>query len=113
MATYVFCCPDCAEFELLLPMSELVPVLECPQCGLESRRVYTAPALTGTHRATDRARNAAEASAESPSVVRSLPPGAGIGNGQRWSPFTGAAPRTAGQRGSAQGSGPYQPLPRP
>lgn len=109
MATYVFRCPDCAEFEMLLPMSELAPVQDCPQCGQEARRIYTAPALTGTHRAADRARTAAEASAEAPPVVHSLPTGAGIGKSPRWSPFTGAAPRPAGQRDS----GPYPPLPRP
>ena len=109
MATYVFRCPDCAEFDVLLPMSELAPVQDCPQCGLASRRVYTAPALTGTNRAADRARSAAEASAEAPPVVHSLPPAAGTGHGRHWSPFTGAAPQAAGQRKP----GPYQPLPRP
>lgn len=109
MATYVFRCPECAEFDVLLPMSELAPVQDCPRCGRPARRVYTAPALTGTNRAADRARSAAEASAEAPPVVHSLPPGARTGHSPGWSPFTGAAPQPEGRRETGR----YQPLPRP
>ena len=55
MATYVFRCPACSEFEVAVPMSSVRPTHPCPACAAESTRVWTAPALAttpaGVHRA--------------------------------------------------------------
>jgi putative FmdB family regulatory protein len=112
MALYVFRCPDCAperaEFEVAVPMAALRPTHPCPACAAESARVYTPPALASTPAAVRRALATAEASAETPQVVRAVPAGAPRPRGRRWSPFTGAAPVHAADRPA----GPHQPLPR-
>ncbi|WNV73819.1 FmdB family zinc ribbon protein [Geodermatophilus sp. DSM 44513] len=107
MATYVFRCPDDAEFEVVVPMTAVRPTHPCPACRADSARVYTAPTLSTTPAALSRAAAAADASAETPQVVRSLPAGAPRPRGRRWSPVTGAAPVTAARRPA----GPHQPLP--
>ncbi len=107
MATYVFRCPDCAQFEVVVPMAVVRPTHPCPTCRAESARVYTAPALTTTPAALSRAVAAADASAETPQVVRSVPSGAPRPRSRRWSPVTGPAPVNAAHRPA----GPHQPLP--
>jgi len=32
VATYVFRCPDCAQFEVVVPMSAVRPTHPCPTC---------------------------------------------------------------------------------
>ena len=108
MATYVFRCADCAEFEVVQPMAEVRPTHPCPGCGHSSRRVFTPPALNTTSPGLHRATQAAEASAEAPQVVRSIPSGAPRPRSPRWSPFTGASPVAA----SGRAPGPHQPLPK-
>jgi putative FmdB family regulatory protein len=108
MATYLFRCPDCSVFEVVIPMSSLRPTHPCPSCTGESRRVWTAPALATTPAALHRAVDAADASAEAPQVVRSIPAGRPRPRGRRWSPSTGAAPVHAANRPA----GPYPSLPR-
>jgi putative FmdB family regulatory protein len=108
MATYLFRCPDCSVFEVVQPMAALRPTSPCPACGADAARVYTAPALatvpTGTHRAIE----AADASAETPQVVRAIPDGAPRPRSRRWSPMTGPAPVNAARRPA----GPHPALPR-
>ncbi|MGY1709337.1 FmdB family zinc ribbon protein [Geodermatophilus sp. SYSU D00758] len=108
MATYVFRCPDCSVFEVVVPMSAVRPTHACPACGADSTRVFTAPALSTTPAALHRAVAGAEASAETPQVVRSIPAGAPRPRSRRWSPQTGATPISA----AARPAGPHQPLPR-
>ncbi|GEO96209.1 FmdB family zinc ribbon protein [Kocuria turfanensis] len=109
MATYVFRCAECSDFEVVQPMSAVRPTHPCPGCGGPSRRVFTPPALRTTPAGLHRAAEAAEASAEAPQVVHSLPGGAPRPRSRRWSPFTGAAPVAADRRPA----GPHQPLPKP
>lgn len=98
MATYVFRCPDCSVFEVIQPMTSLTPTHPCPSCTGESPRVFTAPHLATTPAALHRAIDAADASAEAPQVVRSIPDGAPRPPSRRWSPMTGAAAINAAQR---------------
>ncbi|MFW6187108.1 MAG: FmdB family zinc ribbon protein [Actinomycetota bacterium] len=108
MATYVFRCPECSEFDVVQPMSAVGPTHPCPGCGRSSRRVFTPPALNTTSAGLRRAADTAEASAEAPQVVRSIPSGPRRPSAPRWSPFTGATPVAADRRAP----GPHQPLPK-
>ena len=108
MATYVFRCPDCSVFEVVVPMSSVGPTHPCPTCAGESSRVWTAPALATTPAALHRAIATADASAEAPQVVRSIPAGRPRPRSRRWSPITGAAPVSAAHRPA----GPHPSLPR-
>ena len=108
MATYVFRCAQCSDFDVIQPMSAVRPTHPCPACGAAARRVFTPPALHASPAGLHRAVEAAEASAEAPQVVRSVPDGAPRPRSPRWSPFTGAAPVAADRRPA----GPYQPLPK-
>lgn len=108
MATYEFRCPACSVFEVAVPMAVVRPTQSCPTCGAESARVWTAPALATTPAALHRAIATADASAEAPQVVRSIPAGAPRPRGRRWNPLTGAAPVDAAHRPP----GPHPSLPR-
>lgn len=108
MPTYMYRCSDCADFDVVQPMSAETSTYLCPSCGGSARRVFTAPALRRTSRGMTRAADAADASAEAPQVVRSIPSGAPPPRSPRWSPFTGASPVPAKRRTP----GPYQPLPK-
>jgi hypothetical protein len=69
--------------------------------------VWTAPALATIPAALHHAVASADASAEAPQVVRSVPSGAPRPRSRRWSPVTGPAPVNAAHRPA----GPHQPLP--
>ncbi|SFE81502.1 FmdB family zinc ribbon protein [Blastococcus tunisiensis] len=108
MATYVFRCPSCSDFDVIQPMSSLTPTHPCPSCTAESHRVFTAPHLATIAPGLHRAIGAADASAEAPQVVRSIPDGAPRPRSRRWNPMTGAAPVDAAQRSGGR----YPSLPR-
>lgn len=108
MATYLFRCPECSVFEVAIPMAAVGSTHACPVCAQESRRVWTAPALSTASAALHRAVDAADASAEAPQVVRSVPAGRPRPRSRRWSPTTGPAPVDATHRPA----GPYPSLPR-
>jgi putative FmdB family regulatory protein len=108
MATYEFRCPECSVFEVVVPMSAVRPTHACPACSAESPRVFSSPALARTPGALHRAVDTAEASAEAPRVVRSIPAGAPRPRAPRWSPFTGAPAVNAAHRPA----GPHPSLPR-
>lgn len=108
MATYVYRCPGCDLFEVVQPMAAVTATHECPGCGAFGARVFTPPALATTPAAVHRAADAAAASAEAPTVVRSIPAGAPRPRQPRWSPFTGARAINAASRRP----GPHPSLPR-
>jgi putative FmdB family regulatory protein len=71
---YEYGCPGCGPFTLRRALGSAAPSAACPACGRDSRRRFSAlpvrrvqPALTG-------ALARAEASADRPEVVSSLPP---------------------------------------
>lgn len=97
MPTYSYLCHSCGAFDRLRPMSESAHETPCPTCATQARRVFGAPALATVHRGLHRAADAAAASAEAPTVVRSTPSAMG-----------------AGSLGSGRrGGGRYPALPRP
>ena len=47
MATYVFRCPDCSVFEVVIPMSAVGPTHPCPTCAEEATRPLFMRARSG------------------------------------------------------------------
>ncbi|WP_106180972.1 FmdB family zinc ribbon protein [Prauserella shujinwangii] len=83
MATYVYRCARCGDFERQHPMGEAAATRPCPDCGEPAARRYTAPAVRHTTPSSwSRAREYAQRSAESPEVV-SAPPPRGASGGVR------------------------------
>lgn len=74
MATYRYRCADCAPFDVTRPMGHALPEEPCPTCGLQGRRVFTAPMLPRVSVPLARALRSQEASAHEPRVVTEVPP---------------------------------------
>ncbi len=108
MATYTYRCAQCDCFDIVQPMSSVRPTHVCPDCGVEAKRVYSAPGLATMPRGLHRVADAAAASADEPQVVQAIPKGSPRPHQPRWSPFTGAKPINASRRPA----GPYPSLPR-
>lgn len=73
MATYLFRCPDCAVFERQMSMKTATTTSTCPACGATAARVYTAPSLSTTSTALNRAADVAGSSADNPTVTGAIP----------------------------------------
>jgi putative FmdB family regulatory protein len=69
MARYDYTCRQCGIFEAVCPMGAAAPIEDCPSCGRESRRVFSAPALTSPRSPVRRVREAADRSAHEPIVT--------------------------------------------
>lgn len=74
MPTYSHRCPSCGPFDAVRPMAAADSPAACPGCGVPARRTFGAPALRATPAGVRAAVEAGERSAESPDVVRGLPP---------------------------------------
>ncbi|GAA4987732.1 putative FmdB family regulatory protein [Nonomuraea thailandensis] len=73
MATYAYHCADCGPFEVRRPIGTAGPAEPCAACGAPAPRRYTPPLLARTPAAEGRARQAQEAAAHEPQVVRHVP----------------------------------------
>ncbi|MBU8812566.1 FmdB family zinc ribbon protein [Mycolicibacterium goodii] len=93
MPTYTFRCSNCGPFDLTRAIAEHSSTPACPECQTPARRVFGSVPLTtftaGHHRAFD----AAAASAESPTVVKSIPAGADRPRAPRRNPGLQSLPR--------------------
>lgn len=95
MPTYSFRCAGCGNsFEFILGIEDRESVTDCPTCGCPIRRVFDAPRLRSVPSGLARAADFADASAEAPQVVNTVPPAA-------WAPNRPARDRR------------YPALPRP
>ncbi|MEW2395879.1 zinc ribbon domain-containing protein [Streptomyces sp. NPDC046862] len=74
MATYEYRCTGCGPFDVIRPIGRALPEEPCELCGVQARRVFSAPMLTRTSAPLARALNASEASAHEPRVVTAAPP---------------------------------------
>ncbi len=92
MATYVFRCPACAVFEQQLSIESVTSESECPSCGASAKRVYTAPGLTTTPAALNRAAELAGSSADSPQVTHSIPAARARSRGPAGTPVAARGP---------------------
>ncbi|GAA2205475.1 hypothetical protein GCM10009850_009330 [Nonomuraea monospora] len=73
MATYAYHCAGCGPFEVRRPIGTAEPAEPCAACGEPAPRRYTPPLLARTPAPEARARQAQEASAHEPQVVRRAP----------------------------------------
>jgi putative FmdB family regulatory protein len=73
VATYAYRCADCGPFEVARPIGTAEAAGCCPRCGGPARRVYTPPLLRGTPSAVSGMRDAADRSADQPTVVNRVP----------------------------------------
>ncbi|MEJ8277989.1 FmdB family zinc ribbon protein [Pseudonocardia spirodelae] len=83
MPTYTHRCPVCGEFDRIRPLSASGAPVTCGDCGAAAPRVFRAPALRGVDPGLRRALDASGASADTPSVVSSVP-----GRSRRATPVT-------------------------
>jgi putative FmdB family regulatory protein len=71
MPTYAFTCAGCGPFEAWRPVDEAAAVLQCPSCGREATRRFTAPGVARTPTALRGALDREDRSAHEPEVVAS------------------------------------------
>lgn len=75
MATYEYCCDDDGPFDLSRPMGTAPPTAPCPRCGVQARRLVSAPlVLRSSRSAWSAAIERADRSRYEPEVVASPPP---------------------------------------
>ena len=74
MASYSYNCVSCGEVTLHLPMGTAKPVMTCPECSLEVRRLYSSPHI-GISRSdpTMKLIDDTARTADEPDVVDALP----------------------------------------
>lgn len=73
MQTYTFACGSCGSFDLVRTIDRRGDPAQCPGCGREGKRVFTAPHLGRLDPVLDRAATRAGSSAESPDVTTHIP----------------------------------------
>ncbi|MBE1531845.1 FmdB family zinc ribbon protein [Actinomadura algeriensis] len=73
MAIYRYRCAECGTFDVSRLIGTAEPAESCAGCGGEAARVFTPPLLGRAPGAAARARDAAEASAHEPRIVRRKP----------------------------------------
>ena len=69
MASYLYWCDDCGDWEIQRPIGTAERESTCPTCGATGRRLYTAPLLSRTPQATAGARMLEEASRDPQGLV--------------------------------------------
>jgi putative FmdB family regulatory protein len=74
VAEYEYRCAACGPFAVDRPMGAAAPSAPCPACGGDGRRMFSARPLRRMPRAFAGALDRAEASADRPEVVTSVPP---------------------------------------
>ncbi|MDL9946949.1 zinc ribbon domain-containing protein [Gordonia sp. ABSL11-1] len=74
MPTYVYRCDDaCGDFTQRHPMADIPDAASCPECGHDARRVIGSPALGVGDSPAMRLHDATRSTADSPTVVTSVP----------------------------------------
>lgn len=84
MPLYEFRCPEGNTFEATFTMSQAPQLLECPQCGQESRRRITAPKLSISNSAEFKLIDSTKRSAHEPEVVSNRLPSTGESSATRY-----------------------------
>lgn len=73
MQIYTYACGICGSFDLMRAMSDRGTPAQCPQCGRQAKRKFTAPHLSRVDPALNRAVTNAGLSAEIPDVTDHVP----------------------------------------
>jgi putative FmdB family regulatory protein len=74
MPVYAYRCGEDGAVDVVRPLGAAPPVLACPTCGRDARKMITAPRLALGDRARVAAIDRAEASRTEPAVVTAPPP---------------------------------------
>lgn len=77
MPVYEFRCEACGPFDAHHAMAQVPRAQQCPACGADSRRVFSAVGLSRANSPRARAIDDAARTADAPDVVRSVPRQAG------------------------------------
>ncbi|MGW4486987.1 FmdB family zinc ribbon protein [Amycolatopsis sp. NPDC004368] len=81
MATYQYRCARDGVFEVRLPMGTAPPGSQCPVCGDDAARSYSAPLLSLAPRELVTAIDQTEKTRDEPAVVSAVPPARGRSRG--------------------------------
>lgn len=87
MASYVYRCGTCGDWEVSRSIGTADPTSTCLSCGAAGRRIYTPPLPSRTPRRLAAARVREEASCDVPEVTTGIPPKPrrGVPKNPRWS----------------------------
>lgn len=78
MATYEYRCDEHGLMDAEFAMGEAPQALPCPECSVESRRVYSSPMISAVDQKRMGLIDSTKASADAPQVVSSIPNGGRI-----------------------------------
>ena len=78
MPTYEFSCADHGRTEAVYPMGDAPATVDCPECGAESKRVYSSPMISAVDQQRMGLIDSTKATADAPQVVSSIPSGGRI-----------------------------------
>lgn len=73
MAVYEYRCDQDGSFDVTLQLGTAPPAFPCEACGIQARRVFSAPMLRSPHRELISAIDHSKKSAHEPEVVTSIP----------------------------------------
>ncbi|WP_197382133.1 FmdB family zinc ribbon protein [Mycolicibacterium mengxianglii] len=93
MPTYSFRCSDCGPFDLTRAIADVVATPPCPTCSAPAQRVFGSPPLATFSADQHRLVDLAAASAEQPSVTKTIPAALGRPRTPRRDPRLPALPR--------------------
>lgn len=78
MANYTYRCSEHGAAVTAFPVGTAPSVVNCPTCGEQAKRVYTAPMMSAADPARMNLIDSTHATADSPEVVTSIPRGGRI-----------------------------------
>jgi putative FmdB family regulatory protein len=73
VAIYEYRCSDCGTFEKSMPMGTATASAECPACGADGNRVFSAPMTSRTPKPLAAMLAREDASRDRPEVVNRVP----------------------------------------
>ncbi|MFD1530428.1 zinc ribbon domain-containing protein [Pseudonocardia aurantiaca] len=73
MVRYEYRCPACGPWTAAFPMGAAEAARPCPECGVRSPRLWSAPALNRMDPGVARLRQSEEASSDAPGVTSTVP----------------------------------------
>lgn len=78
MPTYEFSCDEHGRTEDFFSMGDAPNAVPCPECGADSRRVFSSPMISAVDQRRMNLIDSTKATADAPQVVSSIPSGGRI-----------------------------------